>query len=637
MKNYFAVSAAVVLVFATAFFMVSNSPSASDKVGASGVDTFGSEQEFREYVSSSPSSTGMTGFASDTGTEFQAARGDRAMESASAGGGGSTEVSRYSSTNVQVEGVSEPDILKNTGEKIFYSGEQQNYYYNRDRRENATVFRPLPAENFSEVAEMPESGRMLLGQGSVIFLGDSITSYSRESYEEEWNLELNSSSITAARKINSTIYLVLEKNVDVSNPCPVRPMASISIPCTDFYRPSQGEGSTQTYNIVKVDAEEGEVDESTGFVGSGWNTVVYMSEDSIYLTYMTRESETEVLFDFIESEGDQFFDDETMNRLEEIQTYNLSDQALQVEMERTLRDYMKTLSEEERRDMQDEFQNAWGNYTSDRKRELSTTGIAEFNTDLELEAEGSVPGKVNDQFSLSEKDGNFRIATTVVGGWQFDAKSANDLYVLDENLDRKGNVQGMGLTERIYSVRYLNDQAYVVTFRRVDPFHVVDLSEPENPEVTGKLKLPGFSSYLHPLSDDRILGIGEEDGQVKAVIFDVSEEEPTIQESKVLDDWYSSISESHHAFKIDRKHEVFFLPGSSGGHVFNYSEGLEQVKKVEMSDVKRATYVNDYLYVLGDTNAAVVDEKNWETVKEIQFGENTDYSDPVTLPGPVVR
>lgn len=637
MKNYFAVSAAVALLFATGFLMVSNSPETST-TGTEGVNTFSSQEQFREYVSSSPSSSGLTGFSANTGAEFQADRTTQGLESAAGDSGGGTKVSRHSSTNVQVEGVSEADILKNTGEKIFYSGEQNNYYYRRGaEQENTSVFRPIPAENFSETAEIPEQGRMFLGEGSLILLGDNITSYSRDSYEKQWNLELNSSSITAARKINSTIYLVLEKNVDVSGPCPVRPMASVSIPCTDFYRPSQGEGSSTTYNIVKIDAQEGEVDKSTGFVGSGWNTVIYMSRDSIYLTYMTKKSETEVMFDFFESEGDQFFDRATMNRLEEIQSYNLSDQALQVELERTLRDYIRQLPENERQEAQREIQNAWGNYTSERKRELSTTGIAEFNTDLELEAEGSVPGEVNDQFSLSERNGNFRIATTVGGGWQFDAKSANDLYVLNENLERKGEVQGMGLTERIYSVRYLNDKAYVVTFRRVDPFHVVDLSEPENPEVTGKLKLPGFSSYLHPLSEDRILGIGEEDGQVKAVIFDVSGDEPTVEESKILDDWYSSISESHHAFKIDRKHEVFFLPGSSGGHVFDYSEGLEQVKEVEMNDVKRATYVNDYLYVFGDTNATVLNEENWNTVREVQFRENTGYGDPVPLPGPVVR
>jgi uncharacterized secreted protein with C-terminal beta-propeller domain len=336
--------------------------------------------------------------------------------------------------------------------------------------------------------------------------------------------------------------------------------------------------------------------------------------------------------EFINDEGDQHLDSETMNRIEEVQGYNISDEALRLEVQRAIQEYSNSLSEDEASEFRNEFENAWGNYTDERKRQLSKTGIAEFNLDLELEAEGAVPGEVNDQFSISEKNGDLRIATTVGNSWQFDSISANDLYVLNNELERKGEIQGLGLTEQIYSVRYVNDKAYVVTFRRVDPFHTIDLSDPSNPELEGKLKLSGYSSYLHPLSDDRILGIGEENGSVKAVIFDVSSEKPEIEESKVLDDWYSEIADSHHAFKIDRKHEVFFLPGSEGGHVFDYSEGLEQVKEVNMTDVKRATYVNDNLYVFSDTNATVVDENTWETVKEIQFHERD-----TTLPGPVVR
>ncbi len=629
MKNSFAVSAAAALVIATAFLAVTD-PLQDRETTAEGLETFSSEREFREYISSSPQNTGLTNFAAE--------RQLNAPQDTVAGAGGQQKVQRHSSTNIQVKGVSEADILKNTGEKIYYSGEDQHTYYGETNNRNTSVFRPLPAENFSKTAKIPESGRMFLGEKSLIFLGNNITSYTRPGYGQEWSLELNSSTITSARKINSSIYLVLQKDVSRSSPCPVRPMESVTIPCTEYYRPSAGEGSSTTYNLVKLNAENGEIQQSTGFVGSGWNTVVYMSRDSLYLTYLDRKSETEVLMNFMESRGDSFFDQGTMERIDELQTYELSDQALQVELQKTLRKYLKKLPEKKRDNVSEKFEQAWANYTSERKRQLSTTGIAEFNLDLELEAEGQVPGEVNDQFSLSERNGNLRIATTVGNSWRFNAESANDLYILNENLETEGQVQGMGLTEQIYSVRYLNDKAYIVTFRRVDPFHVVDLSNPQEPEVTGKLKLPGFSSYLHPLSEDRILGIGEEDGKVKAVIFDVSGDEPTIRESKVLDDWYSSISDSHHAFKIDRKHEVFFLPGSEGGHIFSYSEGLQQVKEVNMTGVKRATYVNDNLYVFSENKAAVINEENWKTVKEIQFRQEQELDiRPPVIRDPVLR
>lgn len=622
MKNYFAVSAALSLVIATGFLMLTGGENQVSPDTES-LDQFQSDEEFIEFISSESTSYRNS---------FQSGGNLETTSDLSGSVESSREtVERSSDTNIQVSGVKEPDILKNGGEKIFYSSKHTDYrYYIRAAEQrNTSVFNTLPAENFSETEEIPQNGEMFLTNHSVIFLGGSVTSYDRKSYEKNWDLGLNA-TVDSARRINESIYLVLRKNLDTSSPCPIRPMESLSMPCTDFYRPSSAEGGDTTYTLVKIDAEEGIVEERTGFTGSSRNTVVYMSQDSIYLTYLTRKSETEVRMNFLEDRGNEFMDQETMDRIEEVKSYDISDEAKQMEIQRAIIDYREALSDEESSKFEENFRNAWGNYTDERKRVLSTTGIAKFSKDLELESQGSVPGEVNDQFSLSEKNGDLRIATTVGNSWQFDAESANDLYVLDEKLERKGQIQGLGLTEEIYSVRYVNDKAYVVTFRRIDPFHAIDLSDPANPELEGELKLPGYSSYLHPLSDDRILGIGEENGSVKAVIFDVSGDKPTIEASKVLDDYYSEISNSHHAFKIDRKHEIFFLPGSEGGHVFDYSQGLEQVKEVDMRDVKRATYVNDNLYVFSDMNATVIDESTWKTVREIQFHEPvSDYPEPV--------
>jgi len=634
MKNYFAISAFTALLVATALFGISNLETSPgpEPAGETSVQKFESEQAFRQFVSgSSGVRESFQGGTRDFSTNFESS------PDGSSGSSGS-DVERSSDINIQVSGVNEPDILKNGGEKIFYSSEHTDYsYYRTGSQRNTSVFNTLPAENFSETDELPDSGDMFLTENSVIFIGDSMASYDRENYDKNWDLGLNA-SVESARRINDSIYLVTRERPSESDPCPVRPLDSVSMPCTDFYRPTGAEGGDTAYTVSKIDVESGDVEETTGFVGSGDNTVVYVSHDSIYLTYLERKSEMEVWLNFLEQRGDEFFDQETMERIEEIQSYDISDRALETEVQKAVRNYMEGLSGDERTEMRENFQYAWGNYTDERKRQLSTTGIAEFNTDLELENEGQVPGEVNDQFSISEKDGDLRIATTVGNSWEFEAESANDLYILDGQLDRKGEIQGLGLTEEIYSVRYVNDKAYVVTFRRIDPFHTIDLSDPSNPELEGELKLPGYSSYLHPLSDESILGIGEEDGTVKAVIFDVSTEEPEIEASKVLDDWYSEIADSHHAFTIDRKHQVFFLPGSEGGHVFDYSEGLEQVKEVNMTDVKRAAYVNDKLYVFSDTNATVIDQNSWETVKEIQFHEPRYRPiEPPVIDPPVVR
>ena len=220
MKNYFAISAFLSLVIATTFLALSggNEPV---ETGNEGIQKFQSEQAFRDFVSSSnPTSTDTLGRT----TDFNA---DLSPESDSGSSGSSTAVDRMSDTNIQVKGVQEPDILKNAGEKIFYSPENTDYrFYSSGRRKNASVFNTLPAENFSEINELPEDGKMFLKNSSVIFLGDSITSYSRETYQQKWNIELNS-SIETARKINNSIYLVLREKVDKSNPCPVRPLSSV--------------------------------------------------------------------------------------------------------------------------------------------------------------------------------------------------------------------------------------------------------------------------------------------------------------------------------------------------------------------------------------------------------------------------
>ena len=121
-----------------------------------------------------------------------------------------------------------------------------------------------------------------------------------------------------------------------------------------------------------------------------------------------------------------------------------------------------------------------------------------------------------DEFALDEYQGNLRVATTIGASRNFfgfgfnSADSVSDVTVLDANLKELGAVQDLGKSEQIYSVRFIQDKGYVVTFRQTDPFYVLDLTNPNSPRLRGELKIPGFSSYLHPISKDEILGIGRE-------------------------------------------------------------------------------------------------------------------------------
>ncbi len=131
-------------------------------------------------------------------------------------------------------------------------------------------------------------------------------------------------------------------------------------------------------------------------------------------------------------------------------------------------------------------------------------------------ATGTIDGFLLNQFSMSERDGYLRVAATNRPTWFWwgDAnRSESSVIVLEQDgaeLVEVGRVDGLGRGEQIFAVRFLDDAAYVVTFRQVDPLYTIDLADPTNPRAVGELKIPGFSSYLHPVGDGLLLGIGQD-------------------------------------------------------------------------------------------------------------------------------
>ena len=163
-----------------------------------------------------------------------------------------------------------------------------------------------------------------------------------------------------------------------------------------------------------------------------------------------------------------------------------------------------------------------------------------------------------------------RVATTLGGPWGFRDDSESKVSVLTRNgsdLEVVGEVGDMGRGERIFSVRFVGDTGYVVTFRQTDPFYTVDLSEPTNPVVRGELKITGYSGYLHPLSDGLVLGIGQDatdTGQTtgaKVTLFDVSNlDQPVALDSWVTSGGSSAVEWDHRSFLWWPASELAVLP-----------------------------------------------------------------------------
>jgi hypothetical protein len=162
-----------------------------------------------------------------------------------------------------------------------------------------------------------------------------------------------------------------------------------------------------------------------------------------------------------------------------------------------------------------------------------TTGVHAFaldGLDASYVASGEVPGQVRDRWSFSEYDGRLRVATAL-GRNPWNPRE-NGVVVLEErgpDLVEVGRVDRMGIREQIQSVRWFGDVAVVVTFRQVDPLYTLDLSDPNAPKVVGELKIPGFSSYLHPVGGDLVLGLGQDANRrgrtrgAQAAVFDLAD------------------------------------------------------------------------------------------------------------------
>lgn len=188
-----------------------------------------------------------------------------------------------------------------------------------------------------------------------------------------------------------------------------------------------------------------------------------------------------------------------------------------------------------------------------------------------------VPGTILNQFSMDESDGHFRIATTRGFVSREGSDSANNVYVLDPQMKITGRLEGLARGEKIYSVRFMGPRAYMVTFKKVDPLFVLDLADPRNPRVLGELKIPGYSDYLHPYDENHVIGVGknaveaapEEGGAfawyqgMKIALFDVTDvaDPREMHKVEIGDRGTDSYAlHDHRAFLFDRDRSLLVLP-----------------------------------------------------------------------------
>ena len=261
----------------------------------------------------------------------------------------------------------------------------------------------------------------------------------------------------------------------------------------------------------------------------------------------------------------------------------------------------------------------------------SFTAIHRFDTsdsgETTYQASGRVPGYLLNQFAMSEYRGVLRVASTETPTWWGgDVRDEGQSFVT--TLERAGGallplgqVSGLGKGERIYAVRFIEDSGFVVTFRQVDPLYTLDLADPRAPKVLGELKLLGYSAYLHPLRNNRLLGVGQdasEEGRLRGFqlsLFDISDlRNPKRIHQTALGSGSSSDAEyDHHAFLYWRPARLAVLPvlsqefvGAVGFNVSSANGILEAGRASHAGSggydaaVRRALVVGGKLFTLSD-------------------------------------
>lgn len=270
----------------------------------------------------------------------------------------------------------------------------------------------------------------------------------------------------------------------------------------------------------------------------------------------------------------------------------------------------------------------------------------------------TVPGYLNNSFSMNEYNGSLRVVTTYYGDayneirdfvsritdeyFEENWTEHNALYVLDENLKQIGAIEGLAEGETIRSARFFGDTAYFVTYRQTDPLFSVDLSDPANPRILGELKVSGFSSYLHFYGDGLLLGIGyegeEETGTITGVklsMFDVSDPSgvtelhrfvlPGITWCPAIEDYKSilvSPEKNLIGFYCDNRYMVFSYDKENGfTRKLLYDFYADMLTDQAEYNTLRGLYIGDDFYLAGNTFLVIFDmEKGFRQEDVLEIG-----------------
>lgn len=588
----------------------------------------------------------------------------------------------FSQTNNQVANVDEADIIKTDGKYIYTITDQTVFIVDAYPPKDADIISEIQVKNAHPTGMFITEDKLIVyghiyssdRYNKVLALtSNSMTFVNIYDITDKENIELVKEYVfegnpNHARMVDDHAYIITQTYPNYGPypmPLIIEDDIQRTIPVDSiFYYPQRYDNPTFV-TINAFDLDDNSHASKTMTLESA--QYMYMSQENIYLAYTTYVNEwqiqNDVMIDLVTpklEEKEKLLVQKIQNTDSEI----LSHTEKQNKVLQLVTNYMSRLSNEEAKALEDLIQ-------KETKRQLDEfdhfehTVLTKIEVDkkkITIKATGKIFGSLNNQFSMDEYDNVLRVATTLNQRWSsFTSnveESSNNVFTLDKNLNMLDSKTGIAKTERIFSTRFIQDKLYMVTFRQVDPFFVIDLKDPENINVLGELKIPGFSRYLHPYDETTIIGIGRDatlEGRtqgLKISLFDVKDvTNPKEVASYISNEKYvnSAAEYEHKAFLFSKEKNMLVIPAYSydyenqdsfnGAFVFHITKqditlrGLIDHSNNEnwwSPQVERSLYIEEYLYTKSRNLLRINNIEDLEGVKDIDLkAQNTWHSVPV--------
>ena len=383
--------------------------------------------------------------------------------------GESSSTRDYSKTNIQVEGVDEADIIKTDGNYIYSLSESKVLITNVEDMNN-----PKVESTIEEGSSIPVD--LILYKDKLVIISSKDTSNTGRYYYYN-----NSNTVVTIYDISNKSKPKLVKSLELYEP--YETTRSIDGNLYVFSKGYLREKKNKVNRNYKVDSKTKELD---------FKDIKYLKNKKSNIQTLIAEVDlnniksdiklSSYLFDI----SNAYVSKKNIYLLNEGYNYN----------DISLKDLFS-------------LKGVFGVFDTDYDY-TRTTQIYKFsinkNNGIKYVNNSKVEGTTINQYSLDEKDDNLRVAVETDDGTQ--------IVVLDKNLKQIGETDKVAEGENMYASRFIGDKAYLVTFKNTDPLFVIDLSDPKNPEVLGELKIPGYSTYLHPYDENHIIGIGMDTEEV---------------------------------------------------------------------------------------------------------------------------